>query len=365
MRVLVVSGTSAGHVFPALSFLDKLKDSYKDIDTLLILPRNSLERKIAIPNGYNIRYVSTVQVKAKLDLRNLIALLKFFQGYLESLVLILEFRPDVVVGFGTLVSVPIVLLAWIFRIRTLIHEQNVIPGRANRFLAKFTDRVAVSFSDTTDYFKVPRERITLTGNPVRRELKRIAKSDALDLFGLSSDKFTITILVMGGSMGSHRINTAFLNAISMISDRSKLQVIHLTGLKDYAWVDSSYRNLNIKAKVFSFLKDMDYAYSACDLVVCRAGATTISEIIFFASPAIIVPYPFAYGHQLNNAKFLEAKGTAVIIEDDKLDTPLLRETIEGFINNYYKLKKMRDNYNDITPLLAGDLLVREITALNR
>lgn len=360
MRVLVVSGATAGHIFPALSFLDTL-NKYNNVDTLLILPKISLERAITITRGYNVRYISIVQIKPRIDFRNFIAILKFFQGSLESLVLLLEFRPNVVVGFGTLVSAPIVLLAWIFRIRTLIHEQNVIPGRANRFLAKFTDRVAISFVKTKDYFKVHSERIVLTGNPIRNEFKRITKFNALDFFGLSHDKFTI--LVMGGSSGSHRINTAFLNAISMISDRSKLQVIHLTGLKDYDLINSAYRNLNINAKSFTFLKGMVYAYNASDLVVCRAGATTIAEIIFFGLPAIIIPYPFAYKHQLNNAKFLEAKGGAVIIEDDNLDTPILKETIEGLINNYYRLKKMRDNYNDIPELAAGDLLVKEAMAL--
>jgi len=357
MKILVVTGASGGHIFPALSFLDTLKDKYKDIDTLLILPKRSLGvSKIA--DDSKIRYISISTINLSFSPRNFIALLRFFKGSLESLILLLEFRPDIVVGFGSLACVPMVLLAWIFRIKTLIHEQNVIPGQANRLLAKFSDKIAISFKETRDYFKGSSRKIVFTGNLIRKELKRIDRNKALDFFGLGSDKFTI--LVMGGSAGSHRINLGFLNAISKSWSKSDFQIIHSSGLKDYDLLKDSYKDLGINFKLFGFLNEMQHAYSACDLVICRAGATSLSEIIFFGLPAIIIPYPFAYAHQINNAKVLENKGCAIIIKDNELDGNILRQTIEGLINNPKEIKKMRLAYDNIIVANANDLLVDEV-----
>lgn len=361
MKVLVVTGESGGHIFPALSFLYTLKAKYKDVDTLLIAPKRSLENRI-IPNGYPVRYISIATVKLSLDFKNLTAILNFFKGTLESLSLFLEFKPDMVVGFGSLVSIPLVFWAWIFRTRTLIHEQNLIPGRANRLLAKFTDRIAISFAQTKDYLRNYSSKIALTGNPIRNDLKRLDKNKGLDFFGLSSDKFTL--LVMGGSLGSHRINAVCLDALSLLSDKSKLQLIHLSGMKDYDILKRGYQNLELKVKLFSFLKEISYAYNASDLVICRAGATTLSEIIFFKLPAIIIPYPFAYRHQLSNAKFLASQGCALNIENAQLNSAKLREILQDLINNPDKLNKMRYNYNSISQLQADDLLVKEVMALN-
>lgn len=362
MRILVVTGASGGHIFPALSFLDALKD--KNVNTLLILPRYCLKYNISWKEtrNYKVNYISISAIKLDLDFTNFVAILKFFHGSLESLLIILRFRPDIVVGFGSLVSVPIVLLAWIFRIRTLIHEQNVIPGRANRLLAKFTDRIAISFLESRDYLKsCSKTKIVFTGNPVRREFIRINKNKALDFFGLDSDKFTI--LVMGGSLGSHRINIEFLNAISRISDRHKLQIIHLSGRGDYALLKYGYRVLNINIKLFDFLEPMHYAYNACDLVISRAGATTIAEIIFFRLPAIIIPYPFAYGHQASNAELLQSQGCAMVIKDNELGADILRQAIEKLLDNPGEIKRMSSGYDAMSKSNANDLLVDEVLSL--
>ena len=357
MKVLVVTGASGGHIFPTLSFLDALKDRAKVVETLLILPKGSLIKQI-IPGDYKVRYISISNIRVRLDLKNFVAILKFFKGSLESLIALLEFRPDVVVGFGSLVSIPVVLFAWLFRIKTLIHEQNVIPGRANRLLAKFSDRIAISFEETKGHFEGSSGKIIFTGNPMRKELKRLDKNKALDFFGLGYGKFTI--LVMGGSVGSHQINIGFLNAISMISDKPKLQIIHLTGLRDYDLLKESYKDLSVNIRLFSFLDQMQYAYSACDLVVCRAGATTLTEIILFGLPAIIIPYPFAYEHQVSNAKVLESKGCAIIIKDNELEGNTLRQAIQDLSNSPDKMKNMRSHYDSIVRANPNDLLVSEV-----
>lgn len=376
VKVLVATGASGGHIFPALGFIDALKERYEDIDILLVLPRSSLKLIIALEEGrglpqkniknqienfgYKVNYISISAIKLSLDFKNMVSILNFFKGTFESIFILLRFQPDIVVGFGSLVCIPLVLFAWAFRIKTLIHEQNVIPGLANRFLAKFSDGITVSFEQTKGYLKNNKKKIVTTGNPIRKQLIQIDKNKALDFLKFSDTK--ITILVMGGSLGSHKINLAFLKAISELTDKSKLQIIHLSGLSDYELLRSHYRDSNVNVRLFSFLKPMQYAYSASDLVISRGGATTISEIVYFRLPAIIIPYPYAYKHQLSNAKILEEKGSAIIIKDEELDADILRKTIESLMNNPDKLKNMRSGYNHLTAYNAGDLLVKEVNS---
>jgi len=377
MRVLVATGASGGHIFPALGFIDTLKERYKDIDILLVLPRSSLKLIIALEEGrglpekniknqienfgYKINYISISAIKLSLDFKNMVNILNFFKGTFESIFILLRFQPDIVVGFGSLVCIPLVLFAWAFRIKTLIHEQNVIPGLANRFLAKFTNGINVSFEQTKDYLKNNKKKIVTTGNPIRKQLIQIDKNKALDFFKFSDTK--ITILVMGGSLGSHKINLAFLKAISELADRSKLQIIHLSGIGDYELLSSHYRDSNVNVRLFSFLKPIQYAYSVSDLVISRGGATTISEIVYFRLPAIIIPYPYAYKHQLSNAKILEENACAIIIKDEELDTDILRKTIESLMNNPDKLENMHSGYNHLPAYHAGDLMVKEVVSL--
>lgn len=361
MKILAITGASGGHIFPALGFLDTLRNKHRDLDVLLVLPRKGVTAQIKNIDS-RINYVSFSSIKLRFDFRNLVSGLRFLKGSLESIFILAQFRPDIVVGFGSLVCVPMILFAWLFRIKTLIHEQNVIPGRANRFLAKFTDRIAISFAETREYLKNCRRKIVMTGNPIRGGLRPVDKNKALDFFGLNSSKFTI--LVMGGSQASHSINTGFLKAVSAMPDRSGLQVIHLAGAKDADCLEKSYKDLNIDTRLFNFLEPMQYAYSACDLVISRAGATSIAEIMFFGLPAIIIPYPFAYRHQMANAEVLEGMGCGIIIQDKELDSDILKDNIENLINNNDRIKAMRSSYGNIPRLNTNELLAEAVLTLS-
>lgn len=359
MKILVVAGPSGGHIFPALSFLDTLKEKYKHIEALLILPRKIMIDKACILEN-KVKYISSSSITLSINFRNLLSILKFFKGSLESIFILLEFKPDIVMGFGGLVSIPMVMFAYLFRLKTLIHEQNVIPGRANRFLSRFADRIAISFSRTKDYFKDYSEKIVLTGNPLRKELVRIDKNKALDFFGFSNDK--LTVLVMGGSQGSYSINMGFFRTVSALSNKGSLQIIHLTGEKDYDLLKPKYKELNIGVRLFNFLNSMEYAYSACDIVLSRAGATTVTEIIYFKLPAIIVPYVYAHKHQMENAKVLENIGSAIVIQDDKLD--MLKVIMEDFINNPDRIKEMVSRYDNIPRPNVNNLLLDAALSFN-
>jgi UDP-N-acetylglucosamine--N-acetylmuramyl-(pentapeptide) pyrophosphoryl-undecaprenol N-acetylglucosamine transferase len=251
-----------------------------------------------------------------------------------------------------------ILFAWFFRIKTLIHEQNVIPGKANRFLAKFCDKIAISFAETRKYLKGYERKTVLTGNPMRRDLIRMDKAKALDFFGFKEDR--LTLLVMGGSQASHRINTAFFKSLSELAADHKLQVIHLCGQKDFDSLDYGYKDLRINYRLTPFLKEMQYAYSASDLAVCRAGATTVSELIFFKLPAVIVPYPFANAHQMANALVLEEKGCALIVEEALLDSGRLFEILRSLIGCPKKIAGMLLGYDSLGVNDANKLLVENL-----
>jgi len=361
MKVLVVTGSSGGHIFPAVSFLDTLKEKCAGMEALLVLPKRS--RKNRIPTGeWAVRYINTRTLTFSLSWKNLISFAKFIQGVFQSLYLLIEFRPDIVIGFGSLDTVPLLVFAWLFRAKTLIHEQNVLPGRANKLLARITDKVAVSFDQTREHFKIDQERVVFTGNPLRRQLERQERKKALEFFGFAEDRFTV--LVLGGSQGSQSINSGFPSAIAGISDKSHFQVIHITGVKDYARTVAIYKDLNIEARVFSFLDSMQYAYSLANLIVSRSGATTVTEIIFFKIPAILIPYPHAYEHQLKNAMILEEAGSGMVIRDEELNTGLLSGTLVKFMKNPRILDDMRSSYRGLNVNNASDSLVREAVSLN-
>jgi len=361
VKVLVASGASGGHIFPALSFIEALKGKGEKIEALLVLPRRSL-REETFPADLKIKHISVSTIKLSLGLRNLIGFFNLLKGSFESLFLMVEYRPDVVVGFGSLNSVPLVMLAWLFRVKTMIHEQNVIPGRANRFLANFADKIALSFEPTKSYLKAGSDKIIVTGNPIRKHLKRIDRREALRYFGFSEDRFTI--LVAGGSQGSHRINMCFIEAIALLPGHSKIQVIHLCGAKDFDLLLEKYEDLDLQLKLLAFLKEMQYAYSAADIAITRAGATTVSELLFFRLPAIIVPYPYAYAHQLSNARILEKEKTAIIKRDDELEAAGLKTMLEDFINNPDKLSSMRRNFSAESKPDAAALLAQESLSFN-
>jgi UDP-N-acetylglucosamine--N-acetylmuramyl-(pentapeptide) pyrophosphoryl-undecaprenol N-acetylglucosamine transferase len=309
MKILVSTGASGGHISPALSFIDAIKESGPSVKALLVLPKRSLRSGLSL-EGYDFRYICSRSLSFK-------SFFLFLAAFWQSAWIIFKFNPDIVVGFGTLDSLPSVLLGWFFRIRTMIHEQNVLPGEANKFLGRVCDRVAVSFKETLGVWRMPAGKAVLTGNPLRKGLRRIAQDEALEFFGLEKGKFTI--LVMGGSLGSRSINSAFLSCAAQLVSPESLQIIHITGTPDLASVGARYQELSIKSKIFAFLERIEYAYSASDLALCRAGAATISELIYFRLGALLIPYPFARRHQQANAEVLKDIGAALILPEEELN----------------------------------------------
>lgn len=368
MRVIAVTGASGGHIFPAVGFLERLKTQVPDLEACLVVPRKSVLGGEGEDSGFvvhpELSWCRVHEISLSSGTRNSVAkiislLSDLARGTVESLMIILKFKPDVVVGFGSLSSIPLVLLGWLSRSTTLIHEQNVVPGKANKFLAKFVDRIAISFRESEKFFKWQKRKLILTGNPLRQSISRRDRQDARKILGLKEDKFTL--LVMGGSQGSHRLNFAFLEALENLPDRERLQVIHLSGAGDFTALSQAYAHKKIsQVRLFRLLEDISLAYSTSDLVISRAGATSIAEIIFFNLPAVIIPYPYAGAHQQLNALILKERGTALIIEEGSLEQGKLAQTLEMLLNSPGRLQQMRSNYKGFTLPDANKLLAEQV-----
>lgn len=357
LRVLVATGSSGGHVFPALSFIDALRETHPSAKSLLVVPqRHRIDARAFA--GYDVRFIPFASLHPKLCVKNLFALFELVKASVASFFIFVEFRPQVVVGFGSLAALPSVLYGWFFRAKTVIHEQNVSPGLANRVASYFADKIALSFRQTEKYFGHAAAKLRFTGNLLRKELRVVKKEEARRFFHLSEALFTI--LVMGGSQGSRAINRAFLESLASLGGTSFIQIIHLTGMQDYEPVRQAYEQLNVACRVFPFLQEMQYAYSASDIVIGRAGATTIAELAFFGSPAILVPYPFASRHQLENALLLERAGCAVLIEEDKLSSICLSKALGDFLRIPERINSMKKHYEDFPSIDSKAVFLEEV-----
>ena len=364
MKILAVTGKSGGHIFPALSFLQDVISRYPEAETGIVVPALSVANPVLFRGISRCFYLPCVSIPKRLSFGSIVAVIKFFWSFFDSLRIMYTFKPDCVAGFGSISSVPVVVAARICGVKNIIlHEQNVIPGRSTRFLLVFADACAVSFENSRAYFNPGALRkVFLTGNMLRKSLVAVEKNEAIRYFGLQPDIFTI--VVMGGSQGSRTINTVFSRDICSLRTSVPFQVIHITGKNDFEGIKKQYEGACFSSRVFDFFEAMHYVYSAADIVVSRGGATTISELIFYRIPAIIIPYPFAYNHQEANACVLKEKECAVVLSDTCAESGMLRDTVEGMLNTPGKIKEMKENYNAFIQRDAHSLFMDLVTGLH-
>ena len=353
MRILIACGGTGGHIFPGLSLYNALKQSRPDADILLALDKRAVSSLI-VPKDYPRVYLALSPIKCDFNLQGIIVVLKLIKGVFQSLVITLKFWPDVVVGFGGYASFFIVFFAWVLRRKTVIHESNVKPGLANAILAYFVDKIAIGFVQTKEYLGVNAFKAECIGTPLRPDLARIDKSKAREFLNLQTDVFTI--LIMGGSQGAEAINTLLFNAVKLIEDKSKIQVIHLYGSRQHSFLENAYKDLGIKAKVADFFDQMGYAYSAADIVISRAGTASINEIACFRLPSVLIPYPYGSRHQIENAKLLDEQKAAILVKQTEASAPVLRDKISGLYNSCTLQDSISKNISNFFQPKAGVLL---------
>ena len=346
MKIILACGGTGGHIFPAFSVAEELKHRDPLTRLIYVCGHRDIENAIfKIVASETVIPIESAPYRGLSSLLSLAFLLKLIKGFWQSFRLVAREKPDLIAGFGGYYSFPVTFIGRCLGVRTLIHEQNVIPGKANKVLAKFADAVALSFPETRNYLAVD-HRSRVTGNPIRSLIEKDCRREALDFFGFSEEKRTL--LVLGGSQGAESINSLFLGALKFFPERLKetTQILHLCGKMAVATSEEAFRKAGIRGKTYSFFERMDLVYAVADMAIGRAGATFLAEIGVKNIPAILVPYPHGDGHQLVNAEIFSQTHAAVVIRQEGLTPLILSEALENFLKEENQVPKSKANAAD-------------------
>jgi UDP-N-acetylglucosamine--N-acetylmuramyl-(pentapeptide) pyrophosphoryl-undecaprenol N-acetylglucosamine transferase len=331
MRIIIAGGGTGGHVIPALAIAQQLKKQF-GAEVLFIGTSRGIETRLVPAAGFRLELIQVGALKNVSLMTRLKTMFDLPRAIAASSRMLSEFDPDVVIGVGGYASGPAMVAAIRRRLPTLAFEPNVVPGFANRMIARWVSAAAVHFDETCQYF--PHCRVT--GVPVRAAFFNIPAADPANTGG------TPTLLVFGGSQGARAINQAMIESLAGL--RAKIpgiHIIHQTGQRDYERVLAAYQQSGISGEVHRFIDDMSGTFARADLLVCRSGASTVGEITAAGKPAIFVPFPAAADdHQNVNARALERAGAAIVVEESNLGAAYLVETISALIGDWGRLQSM-------------------------
>ncbi|MBK7858205.1 MAG: undecaprenyldiphospho-muramoylpentapeptide beta-N-acetylglucosaminyltransferase [Archangiaceae bacterium] len=333
MRVLIAGGGTGGHLFPGIALAEEVSTRHPANDVVFVGTRRGLEARVVPANGYKLETITSRGLKGMGLLNLALGLLALPLSFFESAWLLLRHKPDVVVGVGGYSSGPVVMAAWLLGIPTAVQEQNALPGATNKVLGRFVKAVFLAFDEARRFF--PEKKVHVIGNPIRRKL--------LDNYLRSStphEKFTV--LVFGGSLGAKGLNARVLESLQYLEDlKGELKFLHQTGKADLEHVKAGYAAKQFDAEVVEFIDDMSAAYAKSELVICRAGATTLAELTVCKKAAILVPFPFATDdHQAVNAGALVSAGAAVMFREAELTGEKLAAELRALKGDGERRKKM-------------------------
>lgn len=359
MRVIISGGGTGGHIFPAISIANALKEAAPDTEILFVGAQGKMEMEKVPAAGYKIVGLPVAGFHRQLNLRNVARNLLFPFRLIGSLMkagsIIADFKPDVCVGVGGYASGPVLYRGAGKGVKCLIQEQNSFPGVTNKILAKRAEKICVAYPGMDRFF--PKEKIVITGNPVRQNLlSTVDKAAAAADFGLDPAKKTI--LVIGGSLGARSINNGILASLDQIADG--VQLLWQTGKFYYERINqqlTEHPNPNVKA--MAFIKEMDKAYALADVVVSRAGASSISELALLGKASILVPSPnVSEDHQTKNARALETEGAAVMVPD--ADTTTLIAAAQSILTDDAKRTSLSQNIKRFARPDAATDIAKEV-----
>jgi UDP-N-acetylglucosamine--N-acetylmuramyl-(pentapeptide) pyrophosphoryl-undecaprenol N-acetylglucosamine transferase len=334
LRIALAGGGTGGHLFPGLAIAQEFIARNKRNTIVFVSTGNALERSVLSESGFKLETITAGGIKGRGLWNQAKSALKIPKGIIESLRILKDYKPHLVVGLGSYSAGPVVVGAWLLRMRIALQEQNILPGITNRILARFADRIYVSFDDTKTRFDP--HKVRLTGNPVRRELLNNHQGDEV-IRGSKS----FCVLVIGGSQGAHSINMTVIEALDYVAQKENLFFIHQTGSADEQMVSAAYQRRNIAARVQPFFRHMAPLYKQADLIICRAGATTVAEVTAMGKAVIFIPFPFAADdHQALNAGTLAREGAAEMILQKDLSATVLSQKIEYYAAHPQALKAM-------------------------
>jgi UDP-N-acetylglucosamine--N-acetylmuramyl-(pentapeptide) pyrophosphoryl-undecaprenol N-acetylglucosamine transferase len=365
MNIVVSGGGTGGHIYPALALIREIKKHQPDAQFLYIGTNNGLEREIVMRENlpFHPLYITGFQRKISIKnvQKNVQTVANFLRAVSKSKRLMKKFIPDVVIGTGGYVAGPVVYAASRLGIPTIIHEQNSVPGLTNKFLSRLVDKVAVSMEEARSFF--PEEKVVYTGNPRASEVLNGDPEKGRASTGLSRDKKTV--LIFGGSRGARPINEAALGMLKA-ADRKSYQILYVTGEVHYNKVmeEASAMGCPPNVKICPFIHNMPDVLAAVDLVVARAGATTISELTALGLPSVLIPSPYVTNnHQEKNARVLEARGAAVVILESELNAERLLAVVDEILSDDQKYLEMRQNAKRLGVPDAAQRLYEEVVSL--
>ncbi|SNC66840.1 UDP-N-acetylglucosamine-N-acetylmuramylpentapeptide N-acetylglucosamine transferase [Hymenobacter gelipurpurascens] len=358
-RVIISGGGTGGHIFPAVAIANELRRRQPDAEILFVGANGRMEMTRVPEAGYKIVGLDISGLQRRLTPENLLFPIKVMRAVRKAGKLIEEFRPDVVVGVGGYASAPVLLAATSRGIPALVQEQNSYAGLVNKLLAKRVQRICVAYEGMQQFF--PADKIVLTGNPVRTEIASGQREEALRFFGLSADK--PVLLVIGGSLGARTLNHATAAALPRLREAG-VQLLWQTGKLYFPEAEKQaapFAADNLKA--LEFVRRMDLAYAAADVVISRAGALSVSELCLTGKPSILVPSPnVAEDHQTKNALALSSRNAALLVSDAEAGTRLYDEAL-GLLQDSARQQQLATNIRALARPDATTTIVDELLAL--
>ncbi len=318
MNILIATGGTGGHIFPAIETAKALRVRGHHVSFAGVLSGNEDKiKELDFP-------VYSLAAKGLVD-RSFLGWIEFskimVQAIYRAFGVVKKCAPDKIIGFGSYGSFPVVMAGALMRCPVLVHEQNVVPGKANALLSKIVKKVAISFEGSRKYLDP--HKVVWTGCPCHHS-SIPSRKEGLTAFGLDDNKKTIVLL--GGSQGSHKLNEIFFELMTDLSS-AQYQAVHMTGPKDFLLYEQRYQEANLPVKTFAFINNISHAYAAADIIIARAGAATVTELGLLGLAAVLVPYPFAGNHQKYNADVLANAGAAIIVEQKDLNKFSLKEAV--------------------------------------
>lgn len=353
MRVIISAGGTGGHIYPALAVLNKIKEKEPESEFLYIGTHNRMEKDIVPSKGIPFESIEIYGFDRHNLFKNFKVIYCLMKSKHKCKKLIKNFNPDIVIGFGGYVTVPVVSCAKKLGYKTLIHEQNSIPGKANLYLRKYVDKIAISMKSSQKNFPV--EKTIFTGNPCSEDARNKEPMSKKEL-GLSEDKKLVLIVM--GSLGASTVNDVMIQTLPKIK-RKDYEVAFVTGKKDYEKIIKNDFPSNVK--IFPYIDGMAGLLKRTDLIITRAGASTLSEIIALKVPSILIPSPYVpNNHQFINAMDLVNENAADILEEKDLNSDLLLNKMENLLDDETKLGEMKNNLSKLVVENSAELIYQNI-----
>lgn len=356
-NILLSGGGTGGHIYPAIAIANEIKRRHPDANFLFVGASDKMEMQLVPQAGYPIKGLWIAGFQRRLTFKNMIFPLKLMNSLLNARLIIKSFKPDIVIGTGGFASGPTLQMATRKGIPTLIQEQNSFPGITNKILGKQVSKICVAYDGLERYF--PKDKLIKTGNPVRQDILEInsKRNEALQFFNL--DKTKTTLLVLGGSLGAQAINHLIETRVDWFADH-KIQIIWQTG-KTYKKEFHNYYTIK-GIQLHIFINRMDLAYAAADVIISRAGASTVSELCIVGKPVIFIPSPnVAEDHQTKNAKFLSEKHAAILISENNLGA--FNDRFKSLISNKTEQEDLSKNIKKLALPNATNQIVETVELL--